>query len=394
MNPGSSRPCVVLHSTFRWLPQTQTWLYNQIRYLPPEVENHVVCERSENLDQFPFPHLYNLDNCPPWQRYWEKGLRKLGLHHHLPFVRQQAKRVKADMLHSHFGHLGWTNLAVAQQMGIPHVVTFYGEDVNRLPQQDPRWHDRYRRLFEQCDRVLCEGPFMANSVVKLGCPPDKVQVHHLGISLDQIAFQPRTWQPGEPLRVLIAASFREKKGIPDALAALGQLQTDLPLEITIIGDASNDPASQLEKEKILTAIAQYQLKPRLLGYQSHATFFAAAYQHHVFLSPSVTASNGDTEGGAPVSIIEAVATGMPVVSTRHCDIPEVLRNPHRELLAAERDIPGLVNQLLWLTEHPQAWHHLVQAGRAHIEAEFDARVQGQRLATIYRNLITKTERLT
>ena len=112
-----------------------------------------------------------------------------------------------------------------------------------------------------------------------------------------------------PLRVLIAGSFREKKGIPYALEALGRLQQEIPLEITIIGDASE--RGEAEKLQILDTIKTHNLWPktRMLGYQPHAILLEEAYRHHIFLSPSVTASDGDTEGGLPVSIIEMAATG-------------------------------------------------------------------------------------
>src|SRR5690606_39794503 len=63
-----------------------------------------------------------------------------------------------------------------------------------------------------------------------------------------------------------------------------------------------------------------------LGYQPWRALMDAAYRHHVFLSPSITASDGDTEGGAPVGLIEMAATGMPVISSRHADIPEVIEH--------------------------------------------------------------------
>ena len=72
---------------------------------------------------------------------------------------------------------------------------------------------------------------------------------------------------------------------------------------------------------------------RLLGYVSRETLREEAYEHDVFLAPSVTASNGDTEGGAPVAIIEMSASGMPIVSTNHCDIPSVVLDGVTGLLA-------------------------------------------------------------
>jgi colanic acid/amylovoran biosynthesis glycosyltransferase len=161
------------------------------------------------------------------------------------------------------------------------------------------------------------------------------------------------------------------------------------LEITIIGDATNDPASQPEKQKILAIIKKHNLQSRvrMLGAKPYGVYLTEAYSHHVFLSPSVTTADGDAEGGIPVSIVDMLASGMVVVSTKHCDIPEVVQNGVSGLLANERDVDGLVRHLRWLIDHPEEWPRMLEAGRKHIEKEYNAKVQGQRLASIYRGLL-------
>jgi colanic acid/amylovoran biosynthesis glycosyltransferase len=258
-----------------------------------------------------------------------------------------------------------------------------------LPSQDKRWLDRYQELFGQADAFLFEGPQMAKQLIRIGCPEKKVHIHHLGVEIDAISYKPRYWQPGEPLRFLIAAAFREKKGIPDAIKALEKIQHLVPVEITIIGDANSERRNIKEKEKIFNILDSSGLLPktRLLGYQPYSVFMAEAYNHHIFLSPSITASNGDTEGGAPVSIIEMVATGMPVVSTSHCDIPEVIQYGIENWLVEERDVEGLIRQLEWLINNPDDWKKFLSVGRKHVENEFDAIEQGKRLEGIYKSLL-------
>jgi colanic acid/amylovoran biosynthesis glycosyltransferase len=230
---------------------------------------------------------------------------------------------------------------------------------------------------------------MGRSIVALGCPPDKMRVHHLGIDLSLIPFEPRVWKPGEPLRVLLSGSFREKKGFPYAIEALARLARSLPLEVTIIGDEHGEPRTIREKQKILEAIERGELSActRRLGYQPYRTVMEEARRHHVFLSPSVTAADGDTEGGAPVSLIEMSASGMMIVSTTHCDIPGVILDGKTGWLAPERDVDALVAHLEWIAANPERWSDMQRAGRAHIEAEFDARRQGERLGAIYRELV-------
>lgn len=379
----------VLHNLPVWLPQTQTWMYNQLHFLPSDIEAHITCDRTENLDQFQVPNIHCLADRPVWCRYWDKGLRKLRLRRYRSLPVDIAREQRIAILHSHFGHEGWFDMEIARRAKLKHVVTFYGLDVNYLPQNQPVWRDRYLDLFSHVDAVLCEGHHMAECIRALGCPEEKVLVQHLGIAVADIPFAPAVWRPGEQLKVLMAASFREKKGIPDGLEALGRLLKNIPLEVTLIGDAGADLRAASEKRKILDVIDRHGLTghTRLLGYQPHARMLEEARRHHIFLSPSLTASDGDTEGGAPVSLIEMAAAGMMVVSTRHCDIPGVIRHGETGLLSAEHDIDGLVRNLQWLLDHIDQWNAMQIAARKHVEASFDAHIQAERLAGIYRSLL-------
>ncbi len=385
-------PFGVIVNTQTWLPLTQRWIFSQARYLPKAVTPYVVCGTVRNLDQFAIDHLFSYSDLTLLQsvRALAAAAPKLGLNltRRSALMAQVATRFSVRVAHSHFGYTGYQSAGVVKKLGLKHVVTFYGADMSALPAGDIRWLDRYRALFADVDRVLCEGPRMADSIRQLGCPAAKVQIHHLGVNLDALPFRPRRWQRGQPLKVLIAASFREKKGIPYAIDALAELKRVVPIEITIVGDASDDPKSRAEKERILAAVERGGLAStvRFMGYRPHAVLLEQAYGHHVFLSPSVTASDGDSEGGAPVSLIEMAATGMPIVSTRHADIPEVIEHGAGGLLAAERDVEGLVAHLRSLVEAPDTWESMAAVARARVEREFDATTQGERLTAVYREL--------
>jgi colanic acid/amylovoran biosynthesis glycosyltransferase len=380
----------VLHSSPIWLPQTQTWMYSQVAELQRlGIDAHVVCEQTENLDQFSVANIHCFANESLLQQKWDKGLRRLHMRRHLQYLVSMGQKMGVQVLHSHFGHVGWGNLQAVRKLGAKHVVTFYGLDVNQLPKKFPIWRQQYRELFDSVDLILCEGPHMGRCIVALGCPPDKVRVNHLGVDIGSIEFRPREWCIGEPIRVLIAASFREKKGIPYALEALGILQKEVPIELTIIGDAGADPASQWEKKSILDALQRSGLAKnvRLLGYQSHEALFREAYQHHILISPSVVAADGDTEGGAPVTLIEMAASGMPIISSTHCDIPEIIQHGVSGLLAAERDVFDLARQLRWLVGHPEKWNGMALAGRLHVEMHYDQRIQGEKIAEYYKAIL-------
>jgi colanic acid/amylovoran/stewartan biosynthesis glycosyltransferase WcaL/AmsK/CpsK len=380
----------VVHCNPTWLPQTQTWIYTQLTCVPEKrVESHVVCEKVENRAQFPFRHLHDFSSTGIFEQVWDRGLRRIGVRRHLGFLPRVARRIGAAILHSHFGDVAWVNIGAARAARCGHVVTFYGYDMSQLPRL-ALWRDRFRELFHTADLVLCEGPHMARCVAGLGCPEAKLRVHHLGIDLEKLPFRPRQWSPGSKLRVLIAATFTEKKGIPYAIEALGRLRRHVDFEVTLIGDARRESEeSRREKRAILAAIQAQGLteRTRVLGYQAHSTLIQEAYRHHLFLSPSVTAADGATEGGAPVSIVEMAASGMLIVGTRHCDIPAVIDDAKTGFLAEERDVEGLLHCLVRAIRDPKGWPQMLASGRKHIEGEFNARIQGERLASHYETLV-------
>ena len=380
----------VLHSFPIWLPQTQTWMHSQVLGLQRlGVNAHVVCERLENLDQFRVANIHSLSDESSWVQFWDNGMRKLRVRRHLKHLVRKGRDIGANIVHSHFGHVGWADRCAVKKIGAKHVVTFYGLDVKKLPKQQPVYRDRYAELFKSADLFLCEGSHMAQELIGLGCLPSKVQVQHLGVNVEGIDFRPRMWRSGETLKVLIVASFREKKGISYALEALACLQDHVALEVTIIGDAGPNPTEQVEKNRILTTLEKTGLmtRTRLLGYQTHAVMFREAYAHHVFLHPSVTASDGDSEGGAPVCITEMLATGMPVVSTWHCDIPDVVGPAYHAFLAKERDVTSLVDCLTRLIENSQTWESIARVGRERIESEYHQVRQVEKLVGHYKRIL-------
>jgi colanic acid/amylovoran biosynthesis glycosyltransferase len=384
-----------------WLRLTENWLYQQIRNLPKTIETSIVCWERDNDVEFALPNIVQLDGKSSGISVvdgvvgladesaalgWAVDLVAKNLR-----VTQReafAREIGVDLVHSHFGDIGWHDMSVAQAASAHHVVTFYGFDLTFLPVDRPVWRKRYLELFAEIDMALFEGPHMAQTAIELGCPREKTHVHHLGVDLERLPFEPRQWEPGEPLKVLIAGTFKEKKGMPYALEALSAARDFVDIEVTVIGDAVDKDRSRAEKRRIHEIVEREGMGDSVdfLGYQPYDELIRQGLDHHVFLSPSVHAESGDTEGGAPVSIIEMLATGMMIVSTDHCDIPNIIHDGEWGLLAPERDVDALVAHLEWLTDHPEAWGEMARKGRDWVEAEFDARKQGQRLGELYQQI--------
>jgi len=387
-----SEPLRVIVNCQSWLPLTENWIHTQVRCLPPSISAHVVCGEVLDNQSFTVAWLHSYADLPRPERLRVmvgaafKLRSSLGRHRAL--IANVAKRYGVRVVHSQFGHTAYNSATAIRRLGLAHVVSFYGADMSAAPASDPRWRERYAVLFRLVDKVLCEGPHMAGEIRKLGCPAEKLHIHHLGVDLESLPFRPRLLRQGEDLRILIAASFREKKGIPFAIQALAKIAGEVSFNVTIIGDARADHKSQAEKRRIVDTIARSGLseRVRLLGYQPRSIWLEEAYLHHVFLSPSVTASDGDSEGGAPVSLIEAMATGMPVISSNHADISEVVQDGVGGFLADERDVDMLAAHLRSLAAQPDKWPQFCAAARAHVEREFDAYRQGLRLAAVYSDL--------
>ena len=384
---NSEKKPVIVHSVGIWLPLTMTWVHNQLKYIKAFFPV-VFAQATQNLKQFPWDPIYL--HSRKSNHLLARGLRKLQVLSKYPVFDDIIKKHHPNILHSHFGDGGWYDLPLARKYRLKHVVTFYGYDVNMLPTQHPVWKQRYKELFERADLFLCEGPHMAKCLAKIGCPVEKLKVQRIGVEVDKILFVPRKLGEDGLVKILIASTFREKKGIPYALEAVGILKKDYPkIRITLIGDATTEKRDQEEKKKIMDIIERYDLEPitRIMGFQPYNVLLKEAYNHHIFLSPSVTADDGDTEGGSPVTITEMAASGMPIVSTWHCDIPEVVLNNQTGFLVSERNVQELSLALEKLINSPESWVDFGIASRAHMENKFNIANSIKYLEEYYNSLM-------
>lgn len=378
----------VLHfKTGPYLPVTENWMYGQIKGLRRYEPIVYACNR-ENLSLFPV----NKIRTTGFLRVAKRGLRLRKIYFYLYFLYYLAKD-RPDVVHAHFGPSGQRFLVLKRIINVPLITTFYGYDVNQIIQEHPAWLDKYRRLFRDGTLFLVEGSYMKKSLAAIGCPEEKILVQHLGVDVDTIKFVPRKIVHGEETRILMAASFREKKGIPYGIDAFGHFKNMHPqakASLTIIGDSAGDRSGEEQKRLILKHIEKHHIENsvKMMGYQSHEVFIRELYSHHLFLAPSVQASDGDSEGGVPVSIIEAAASGIPVLATYHCDIPEVVLDGKSGYLVPERDAALLAKRLESLVFNVSMWPEIGTNGRRHIEQNYNARTQIELLEGIYDRVVS------
>lgn len=380
-------PKTVAHSVRSYLFRTGSWIYAQISNLK-KYQPLVITTRKRNLTIFPVEKIYSLSDLNGLNRFFQRQYAKL-TNFYYPFFLKVLKENQVLLLHSHFGNRGYFDLALKQRLKIPQVTTFYGHDVSLLPQEE-RWRKRFKVLFEQGDLILAEGNYMKKTLLEMGCPNSKVRVQHLGIDCEKIPFIPRKMVDGQKVKILIAGTFREKKGITYALEACARLVPKYKnIEVTLIGDAGRSQREINYKKEITTIIDSRNIadKVNYLGFLPYPAFIEEAQNNHIFLSPSIHPSDGETEGGAPVALIEMSAYGMPIVSTFHCDIPEVVIDGESGFLVKEKDTNGLAERLEHLITHPELWESMGRTGRKHIEEEFNIVTQAAKLEAFYDSVL-------
>lgn len=282
-----------------------------------------------------------------------------------------------DVLYAQFG----TNGVLTEQareicrIRVPLVTNFLGHDLSRLLRQQPRSY--YRRLFSRGELLLPLSLHFRDRLVELGCPPEKIRVQHLGVDTRQFAFRERRLEPGALPRFVSVARLVEKKGLEYGLRAFAQLGREVPgATWEIIGDGPL--RASLEA---LSASLGLQECVRFLGALPRESVREVLGRAHILIAPSVTAVDGDKEG-TPVAIMEAMASGMPVVSTRHSGIPEVVEDGVSGLLVPERDADALARAIRAVAGAPERWPVMGREGRRIIEREYDQQKLLDRLAEI------------
>lgn len=380
----------VVHLLNEYLSYSQTWIHPQLSV--EGFESHVVARRllPGALERFPHPRLTSLSRRFPVRSVVNLLRDPRDLRQVCTLAAEIIREVDPRIVHGHFGHYAWRFLEAARRSGRPYIVSFYGRDMSTLPRED-KWRRRYVELFDFAAAVVCLGNFMAAEIVKLGCPPGKIRMIPIGADLSQCRFQERALAPGAPLRVLAAARFTEKKGLPDAIRAVGIAAREVPLEFVVVGAAADDREGRREQRRIQEAAAEAGLGERLrfLGRLPMPRLLEEAARCHVLLHPSKHASDGDHEGGYPVICIELGAAGMASVATRHADMGMVVIDGETGLLADEGDVAGLARHLVRFAREPRLAATLGRAAHELAIRDFDVRNYQRRLGALYREFAAR-----
>ena len=375
----------VVHLCKAFSKRSETFIYDYVTELERQgLDNYVLANRRVNAEERPFRKV----TVVPWPSVWNPrrvGQRLLEVlqvdgggaswRARWPGAAEAAETQAPDALHAHFGRLGVKAVPIAQQLGCPLVVTFYGYDISQLPRQ-ARWRAAYRTIWQHAGAVVVLSEEMKAQAVRLGAPADRVRVIHLARDLDAFAYR----APKPPVTHWISVGrLTEKKGHLDAIRAVERVRrqgTDIRLQI--IGEGP-------QRQALERSIRQHGLESvvELLGTRPNAEVAARLRASDAFLLCSKTASSGDREG-TPTVLIEAQAVGLPCVSTRHAGIPEMIPAANHRFLAPEGDVDAIAACIRTVQAcSAEELRRCAAAGRAQIEAAFSLTEEARKLHALY-----------
>src|SRR6184192_3363823 len=361
-------------------------IYRQVKALRG-VDTFVVTKEVQNAERFPFE---NIEVIP-------KRRTNLLVHGWLKFVERRPpivyrgeyqtldsllSRHGADLMHIYFGHTGVHLLPFIEQWHKPCVVSFHGADVAHKPEIKD-YPGKLRRLFNAVPLVFARSQSLADRLTQLGCPPDKLRINRTGIPLKEFPLVHRESPPNGQWKIVQACRLIPKKGVATSLRAFAIFKRDHPkAEFFLAGKGPLQP----ELEMLAAGLGIFK-DVHFMGFLSQSELLKLYASSHLLLHPSETLPNQDQEG-VPNSVLEAMATGLPVVATRHGGIPEAVDHGRTGFLVAEEDHVGLANATQLITTSPVLLKRMGQRAHATVVERFEQDTQIDQLESFYEEAIT------
>lgn len=378
---ASVRP-VIFSYCATFLPPEMLHVYRQVSGVEA-FENWVVTRRWQNLDRFPYPRVLELPKSP-WRwlariYHRSQGARVPVSHAERRHFLRLAAEHRPALLHVYLGTEALRVMEVLEHFPGARIVSFHGADLSSdLDRQC------YQRLWSCAELFLCRSESLRRDLLALGCPAERIRLNFTGVPLSASA-TPRSlpqWRRGEVVQAVQACRLIAKKGLEITLEAVSQLQeAGLPIELTIAGDGPE--RVQLERH---AAELSWTRPPQWVGFLNEPQLTALYARSHLFLHPSRTTASGDREG-IPNSLLEAMASGLGVVSTRHSGIPEAVEDGVSGWLIEEARTKALAAAIEKILDDPERFQRVTAGAIQRIGARFSTARCVEALEAAYREAI-------
>jgi colanic acid/amylovoran biosynthesis glycosyltransferase len=375
-----TRPVVACYcATF--LKPEMLHIYRQITSLQ-RVEPFVIAQKREETERYPFDRI-EIVGKPALhfaRRFWFKQVRDAPWEISADEVKTLIgvlERAKAELLHIYFGHIAVHLLPLIRAWTKPVLVSFHGADV-MVDLDKPAYRAATQQMLEAVRMVLVRSESLGRALINLGCASGKIRLQHTGIPVHEIPFRARTWPVDGGWKFVQACRLIEKKGLRVSLRAFAQVAGRNPgSTFTIAGEGPlRTELGQLAAD---LGIAEKVFFP---GFISQTQLRELFYQSHIFLHPSEVSGDGNQEG-VPNSMLEAMASGLPVFATEHGGIPEAIENGRSGVLVKERDDYALGRAILEWTTNPQGLSAIAFNGAEAVRERFEQTGQTRQLEDYY-----------
>ena len=345
----------------------------------------VIAQKREQTDHYPFESIHVVAKPATHflRRFWFRQLRDKPWQISGAEVRALLAvltKTDARLLHIYFGHIAVHLLPLIHAWNKPSIVSFHGADV-MVDMNKPAYRSTTRQMLDAVKLVLVRSESLRRAVIHLGCDEKKIEVQRTGIPLEEFPFRERIFplrSRGGEWRFIQAGRLIEKKGLPVTLRAFASFLRQYPnATLTIAGEGP-----LLGELQGLTRELKIDNHVSFTGFISQEHLRDIFYASHIFLHPSETGPDGNQEG-IPNSMLEAMASGLPVFATQHGGIPEAIESGVSGVLVAERDHEELAWALLNAVEDRHFLSRIARAGADAVAQKFDQRIQVRRLEDIY-----------
>lgn len=293
--------------------------------------------------------------------------------------------IRPDILHFHYGTDAGIYLEVLKDVRVPKIVSFYGYDCSVFPSKYFGLGKLYlkNKVYPFGDVILAMSPYMRKDLINIGCPEKKIIVHYHG-SNTRLFLRDHDYRNKPKIKFLIISGLFPVKGHLFLLRAFSvALKSNPNISLTIVGDGPFKKAIEdFIKSNGLSPYVNYE-GPVVYGSRRHLQYFD---EHDVFIHPSVSYQNGDKEG-IPGAIVEAMAAGLPVISTFHGGIPHIIQNNINGLLVKEWEIDGLAERVVQIANDDKLRKKIGTSGQRFVCDNLDLFTKELELEAIYRKLI-------
>lgn len=274
-----------------------------------------------------------------------------------------------EHVHAHFAnHPALAALIVHRLAGIPFSFTAHGSDLH-VDQTALAW-----KLSEAAFGVTVSDYNKEFVRARSGASAaDKLVVIHCGADAS-IPVRARETDSAT-FEILCVAALREVKGhrhLVEACRLLHEAGVVFRCHLVGSGELERELRGQIERAGLQECVL-------LHGPLAHAAVLARMHAAHVLVLPSILDRAGRREG-IPVTLMEAMSCGLPVVASRISGIPELVEDGRSGLLAPPADARALADALLRLQASPELRAELGRAARAKVERDFDLAAGARRLA--------------